>query len=248
DSIRTAGIFQVIMAGDNIYDTSQSYGQVWGPWLDTGFQFPVVAIGNHTRGYSEEVTFFRTPGEFYSWTSAGARFLVLNSDREDSADSQARWLSEQLKSAQEKIIFLVYHHPPVTLTARHSWTEKRRFHEATLPVILANRKKISAILVGHDHITSLTEFGEIPVVVSGAVHESIPTSPVNSLQRGYPVSTRWLFRDGFYWTRMDVDGSTGSVGLSFVRSNPDEVSCTARIQPRPMVLSENCYQSGLTGP
>lgn len=244
DSIHSAGISKIIMAGDNIYDTRQSYSDVWKSWFNSGFQFPVVAIGNHSRGYAEEMQFFNMPGEFYSWVDSNARFLVLNSDHEDTADRQAVWLAQELEQAHEQFIFIVYHHSPVTLTTRHFWQEKKRFHEATVPVILKHQSKITAILVGHDHIASLVDFAGLPLVVSGSVFESRQSLPVDSQEHGFSFKTQWLFRAESYWTRLDLSASSGEVWLSFVRANSQEVSCRARIQPKPIVLHARCFQTG----
>jgi predicted phosphodiesterase len=228
----------LILPGDNLYDTRLEYQQVWSHWTKLGFTFPVVALGNHNRSYVEEMEYFKMPAEFFATVIDETRFIVLNSDNTLTVREQASFLRTQLAAAKEKFVFLVYHHPPVTI--RHNWREKEAFHVLTRPIILEFEKKITAILVGHDHLASLVEMNGIPVVVSGAVFESFLTPARNYTDQGLTVSTKWVSRGGFYWTRMDVDHAREEVWINFVRSDVEEVSCSARISPRPFLLRNNC--------
>jgi hypothetical protein len=66
DSLLADQVLNLIIPGDNIYDLKASYESIWAPWSSVGFDFDIVALGNHTKGYSEEVRFFKMPGEYYT--------------------------------------------------------------------------------------------------------------------------------------------------------------------------------------
>ena len=72
-SMDYAGITQLILPGDNIYDVYKSYDEVWRTWINRGFKFGIVAIGNHTLGYKEEARYFGMPAEYYTTTRGPAR-------------------------------------------------------------------------------------------------------------------------------------------------------------------------------
>jgi hypothetical protein len=153
ESIAKSGIQRLVLPGDNLY--SGSYQSVWNPWISARLSFDVVAIGNHNGGYRQETAFFSMPSEYYAKVIDGARFLVLNSDNESTAAAQANWLNTELRSAREPLVFVVYHHPSYTISTFHNWEEKAVFQRALRPVIWANRAKITALLVGHDHVATM---------------------------------------------------------------------------------------------
>lgn len=240
-SIAAGNIQNLILPGDNLYDPSASYSEIWGHWSQRGFRFSVVALGNHYKSYKSEMEYFRMPHEYYARTDGAVRFVVLNSDNPKTADEQARFLEAQLSRSREPLVFVVYHHPSFTV-GKHTWDEKRDFQLRIRPLLKKYHQRITGLLVGHDHIASLVEVGDIPMVVSGAVFESLPASPVNYVEDGFRVRTRWLFRGGYYWTRLDINGTTGEVWVNYVNSHRNEVACSVRIAPRPMEMRPNCGQ------
>ncbi|MGZ3653399.1 MAG: metallophosphoesterase family protein [Bdellovibrionota bacterium] len=248
NSLLKSGISHLILPGDNLYNTNETYDSVWSHWSKMGFQFSVVALGNHTGGYAKEMGYFAKPGEYYSVDSGPSQFLVLNSDNLTNVPAQMAWLEAALSASSAQFLFIVFHHPPVTLSSRHSWNEKAEFQEALLPILLRYQGKITGVLVGHDHLASLVDLGGIPLVVSGAVFESLSAPPVRNEQRRLNVETRWTYRGGYYWTRLDLNADTGEAWINFVRADHDEVSCSARIRPLPMLLRPNCAATGLALP
>ena len=64
-SIKKSKIKNLILPGDNLYDLSSTYEEVWNDWLEDGFDFSVVALGNHYLSFEEEMNFFNMPGEYF---------------------------------------------------------------------------------------------------------------------------------------------------------------------------------------
>jgi hypothetical protein len=238
DSLLQDKVIDLIVPGDNLYDPTQTYNDVWKNWKDFGFKFPIVAIGNHTNGYEEEMRYFKMPEEYYSKVIGASRFIVLNSDNVNTVREQTEFLQRELEEANEQFIFLVYHHPPFTL--RHGWREREAFHLATRPLIMNHKKKITSIIVGHDHIASVVKFDEIPVIVSGAVFESFEIPYANHAMEGIQVQTLWSSKGGFFWTRMDVNDVENTVWINFVSHSKIPVPCSVRISPRPLLVRNNC--------
>lgn len=237
-SILRSGVRKLILPGDNLYDLSKSYDEIWQRWTDLGFTFDVVAIGNHTLGYKPEMAFFKMPEEYYAKVEDQARFLVLNSDHQSNAQEQADWLEMQLSSAREKFVFVTFHHPPSTISDRHTWQEKKKFFQKIRPVLMRNASKITALIVGHDHIASILSWANIPLIVSGAAAESLRPKYINSNEDGIPVKTLWKFNDTAHWARIDLLDNS-EAWLMFIDSKSDKISCSVQLAPV-FQLRSNC--------
>lgn len=243
ESISRAGVTQLVLPGDNLY--SGSHETVWAPWQSAGMTFDVVAIGNHNGGgaYKKEIAFFGLPGEYYSRVVNKARFIVLNSDNNSKAGEQAAWLEQELLRANESLIFLVYHHPTYTVSKDHKWEEKRDFQLALRQLIWKHRAKITALLVGHDHLASFIHFGDLPVVLSGAVQDVRTDGPVDYTSDGVRIKTAWFFDRKPYWARLTFRDAGDEAVVEFIRAMDDRVSCTANLRTgAPMSLQSNCAQ------
>lgn len=242
DSILRQGVGRLILPGDNLYDLRTSYEDAWGPWLSKKLILDIVAIGNHNLSYAAEVRYFNMPGEYYAAAvpEADALFLVLNSDDSRTAQKQASWFEEQLAGAAERFVFVVYHHPPYTLTENHSWKERAAFHRATRPALWNYRKKISAVIVGHDHVAAAVSADGLPILVSGAVIQAKAMAPVNEYQHGVHVRTEWEYDGTLHWARLDLDSDASSAIVKFIRAKDDVVTCRVRIVPgRRMTLARS---------
>lgn len=231
ESIQKSGVKEMILPGDNLYDTYLEYHDVWDPWIATaGANFTAVAIGNHRRSYEEEMAYFKLPGQYYSkLIDTGVRAIVLNSDNDKTGPTQAAWLDKELSLATEPLIFIIYHHPSYTITQTHHWAERRRFQEAIRPVIWAYRSKITALLLGHDHIASVVHFNDLPAIVSGLGHEARNESPRDEVQGGITVKTTWLSERKPYWVRLNVASKASSAEISFIRAATGEIGCLVNI-------------------
>lgn len=239
-SIQDSNIQNLILPGDNIYDLSLTYDDVWSSWQQ--FKFPIVALGNHHQTYLEEIEYFSMPGEFYLKKFEGINFIVLNSDNTQNINAQVSFFADKIKSVpRTEPLFIVFHHPPATISYRHSWQEREAFHNAIRPILLRYRHKIDAILVGHDHQASIFSYGDIPVIVSGAIFEYFPSRDVDQYIDGAKAKTIWRFQSGHYWVRLDVDKKNKWNWINFINVDTDTVDCSIRIsRSHPMVVQPNC--------
>lgn len=247
DSVARSGIRSLILPGDNLYNTFfSSYDAVWSNWKTAGFTLDVVAIGNHTRGYAEETRYFGMPGEFYAARPASdVMFIVLNSDNVGTASEQAQWLDATLSQSADSLVFIVMHHPPRTVTRFHSWQERRGFHEATLPVIMKHRSKITSLIVGHDHVALAASYDTLPVILSGAVHDTRTIEMRNEIQEGVQVKTHWVYDRQPTWADLDLTPENREARIRFIRSKDDRSMCEVRIPTgKPLVADASCARIG----
>lgn len=218
---------QLIMPGDNLY--KGTYNDAWSPWINKNFEFSIVAIGNHNNGYQNEVSFFKMPAEYYAKYFGRSEFLVLNSDNTKNVDEQIKWLEQILFSSQSLQTFIVYHHPSLSI-GDHKWTEKRQFQIAVRSLFKKYRNKITAVLVGHDHIASLIHFDDLPVLVSGSVQSPDKGRATDNTQEGIKVKTEILFSAAPYWIEQLTDDDSEETVFNFLRAIDSKVLCTAYIK------------------
>lgn len=240
DSIVKTGTKNVILLGDNNYDPKSSYEKIWDSWKHAGLNFKMVAIGNHSLSYAAELKYFGFEKEYYSLVDQKARFIVLNSDNDSSAKEQAAFLETELEKSKEKLVFLIFHHPPVSLTKRHPWQEKQAFHTPVRALINKYKTKISAILVGHDHVASLAEINEVPIVVSGATFDQGNPENTNTSDGLFNIKTHWTYRKDPHWAKLETNSANGSAKVDFIHAKSGVAVCSAQIFPRPISLKENC--------
>ncbi len=248
NSILKTPIRDLILPGDNLYVPIYSYEHVWKPWTETGFRFFASAIGNHHGGYDKEIRFFDMPGEYFSLVSGpDTRFIVLNSDNKKNVKEQVKWAEQELSQAQEKLIFLIYHHPSLTVSRTHDWKEREKFQRAIRALIKAYRSRITAILNGHDHLATLVHFDNLPVFVSGATHEARMGENLDETQEGMRVKTAWLFDGHPHWLRLDLypKAPRGPEAIfHFIRAKDHQLACSMRIRTGyPAELGSNCQQN-----
>lgn len=229
NSIRRAEVQNLILPGDNLY--GGSYETVWRGW--DYFDFGVVAIGNHNGGYRNEIDYFDMPGEFYSKEyEGGIRFLVLNSDNLNNVANQIKWLENELQK-DATVTFLVWHHPSYTF-GDHTWTDKKQFQIAARKLIHRYSDKISAVLVGHDHIAALYCSDEVPFIVSGAVQETTPPRTRNyKAEDGTMISTKWSYPNTPTWARLDINTEKQLVKISFIKASNDAVMFKTKFREAP---------------
>ncbi|MGE0633304.1 MAG: metallophosphoesterase [Pseudobdellovibrionaceae bacterium] len=246
NSILAAKVSDLILPGDNHYDPPKSYDEIWGPWKRKKFNFRLVALGNHTLGYLEEMKYFEMPQEFFSVVKKDTRWIILNSDNEDRTSEQMKWLEGQLQISTETFVFIILHHPPYTISKFHSWKEKSKFQIPFRALLWKYRTRITALIVGHDHMASLVSLNEIPMIVSGAVQDQRPEKPMSYSEDDVQVQNLWTFKKDPHWARLDINSAkTPEVWLNFVNADRDSVACSARIFPRPILRRSNCKSTGL---
>lgn len=237
-SITKESLSSLILPGDNLY--SGSYQSVWDDWKIEGFNFDVVAIGNHNESYAGEMAYFDLPSEYFSVVKFGARFIVLNSDNVFAVDKQMAWLEKEIDSASENLIFLVYHHPTFDVGSKHSWKEKRDFQLKMRQIFKTRGAKISAVFVGHDHISAFVDFGNVAAVVAGSGREVRPAKLVSYIEDGFQVETQFLAPENQHFAELDIDEGSASAMVHFINVRTNKVVCSGRVSHGPMVLDPNC--------
>lgn len=237
-SIKKEKVQSIIMPGDNLY--SGTYERTWNSWKTQGFQFDVVAIGNHNDGYKEEVKYFSMPGEYYSKVIAGARFIVLNSDNKNNVQEQFSWLENEIKNASEELIFIIYHHPTFTITKKHHWQEREAFQLQMRQVLKTYGTKISALFLGHDHISSFLNFGEVPAIIAGAGREVRDAKPVSYYEDGFEIETRYLAPKTQHWAKLEILDGAQEARVHLIRVSDQRRVCSAQLKRASMALDSNC--------
>lgn len=234
DSLQRHNIKQLVMPGDNIYANPidyPSYESVWDKWRAEGFKFDVVAIGNHNTGYENEIKYFNMPGETYSITYNNfVQFIVLNSDNETTFKTQAQFLEKELAATTAPYVFLVYHHPSYSLSFFHPASEKFDFQNAIRPLFTQYRNKITALLVGHDHVSVIAHFNNLPVILSGSTHEQRLHIPLNYTDKSVKVKTNWFNDRDALWGNLQLDTEKDFAQLDFVRGYDDKNVCTVMLK------------------
>ena len=228
-SMRRTGVNRLVMPGDNLYFGAGDYPEQWGHWK--GYDFSVVAIGNHNYSYEREIAFFKMPGAYYSKTFPGdVRFLVLNSDDEKTAEVQARWLEEQLKQ-KSALTFLVWHHSPYTLTSSHGWREKEAFQTRMRDIIHRHQNEITALLLGHDHIGAFYCVDRVPLIITGASWETREPETMNYVAEDKTqVKAQWVYpRQTALWGHLEIRAAQKEAKLSFIRASDDKELSTVSL-------------------
>lgn len=242
DSLLNDKVMKLVLLGDLLYNPKSSYNDVWSPWITKGFEFPVVALGNHHSTYAEEISFFKMPSEYYSYSTGVSRFIVMNSDNEKTINEQVRWFEKEINQAKEEFIFLVYHHPPYTITDHHGWQDKKNFQLQMRPLLQKYRNRLTALMVGHDHIAALYMLNTLPMIVSGASFENFPAQLRDYQEGDVRVKGEWTYKSNPHWARLDVIPDTHEVWLSFVDAKNRTVGCSVRLAPGPILKRPNCSQ------
>lgn len=242
DSIFNSGIKDLILPGDNLYDPKQGYEFVWDAWKKRGFNFNVVAIGNHTLGFELERQYFAMPAEFFKKEiEPGFKFLVLNSENQSNIEEQMNWLDAELRAAStDDLVLIVSHHPSFTLTSRHTWQEREAFQLKFRTLLQKHSAKIDGIFYGHDHIATAFSINDIPAIVSGATFQQYQFPGVNYTDGNFKIKTEWMYKGEVTWIRMDVDTVTKEVWINFVNARKSTVDCSMRMHPLPILKKENC--------
>lgn len=239
ETMEMGAISKLILPGDNIYEEELGYDVVWKHWKD--FDLDIVAIGNHKVSDQAEVDYFKMPGEYFSRrVNNDIRFIILNSDNQENESEQATWFEKELADAKEQFLIVVFHHPPYTI-GKHTWEERREFHEKIRPLLFRERNKIDLLIVGHDHVASLITLNEIPMIVSGASQDWHSGKPVNYIyDKKVSVKTRWLSKRGPHWPRLDLDTEEDHIWVNFVNAEKKEVVCSMRLKDSSVYMRPNC--------
>ncbi len=236
----------LIMPGDNLYSwpwSPKTYSDIWLRWSLANFDFFAPAIGNHHGGYETEVQFFKMPGEYYSRIDNDyVKFIVLNSDNKKTSVEQAQFLEAELALSHTPFTFIVYHHPTYRVSPFHSSKERQKFQEAIRPILKKYRNKITALIVGHDHVSLVAHFDDLPVILSGSSHEQRPHVPLHYTKYGTKVRTDWFDARYALWTRLKLDDASSQVSVDYIRGKNDKNICSLSIVTGEKAkLKSNCF-------
>ncbi len=238
ESVLKEQVSSILMPGDNLY--KGTYASVWNGWKKSGLNFDIVAIGNHNGGYKNEIEYFNMPAEYYSVKKDGARFIVLNSDNERNVTEQMTWLKNELDEASENLIFIVLHHPSFTISKSHKWTEKKSFQLQMRQVLKQCSSKISALILGHDHMSEFMYFGTTPVIVAGSGREVRNEQPVSFTEDGFLVETQYMAPRVQHWALMEIESGATEARVTFIRVSDNKKVCGALFKKSEMKLDEIC--------
>ncbi|GGY18191.1 MULTISPECIES: metallophosphoesterase [Streptomyces] len=109
----------------------------------------------------------------------GATFLLCDStipDRDEGliSDRSLAWLDGALSAeADDRPVFVCFHHPPVTLHTPYV-DRLRQFQEARLAEVLVRHPQVVALLCGHAHTAAATTFAGLPLLVAPGVASTVP--------------------------------------------------------------------------
>ena len=169
-------------------------------------------------------------------------FIVLNSDNVNTVDEQIIWYEEILRTAEEKYIFVVLHHPPYTISNYHHWREKKEFQLRFRPLTMQHKDKITAIFTGHDHFASLYRINDLTWVHNGASLQHKSTYRMNEeVEDGIWLKTEWYYDESFHFVRLDIDEEIGTAKVSYIRASDRKKTCTADLVPE-FRLASNCQE------
>ena len=243
DSILKRGVQNLILPGDNLYDTSLNYDDVWSHWINSDLNFSVTALGNHYKTIPSELSYFGMPSNFYYKDLGSVRFIVLDSETQDVLDQQIALVEDALENSPHQFNVIVFHHPMATISYRHGWRERQDFHLAMRPVFEKYQKKINLVINGHDHLATLFTYNDLPVLVSGAVFESRPAPAFEYQQEGGAfISTKWVNKNGYYWVELEFLPDENLIKLNFIRTDKPEVSCLMYVKNKTIFRHPVCYK------
>lgn len=187
EAIAEANPAFVSFTGDLVYNGyDKNDWSVWDRetsiWKDKGVRvYP--ALGNHELHGDLNVAlanyFHRFPelksSRYYSVRAANTLALVLDSNQEETAGSQGRWLTDQLDHVPSDVdfVFVVTHHPPYTSSteSKAHGGHSARPAEIALAKLLEQRQSYAryriVVFSGHVHNYERHEHGGVTYFVSG---------------------------------------------------------------------------------
>ena len=146
-SIIKSNVRELILPGDNLYDLSKTYEEVWGNW-DRGFFNFTTAIGNHHLSYEHELNFFNMPGEYYTKVISGVKFVILNSDNRDNVQEQLIFLNNELANHKDGHLFIMLHHPLVTIMPDTHGMSGRNFYAEQRKLSMHTKTRFQVLFQG----------------------------------------------------------------------------------------------------
>jgi len=144
----------ILHAGDLVSNGTKNYlweSLFFEPLSDVIDHIPIFpCLGNHERNAQKYFNLFSLPNNesWYSVNYSNCHFVFLDTNKDYKKDSaQYKWLRNDLRNANTKWKFVLFHHPPYS-SGRHGSNLKVR--EILTP--LFRRQGVDMVFSGHDHI------------------------------------------------------------------------------------------------
>jgi hypothetical protein len=100
--------------------------------------------------------------------------------------------------------------------------------------------KISALILGHAHISAFMTFGSVPVIVAGAGREVLKARPVSYQDQGVQVQTLYLAPREQHWAELEISRDAQEADFHFVRVSDRHRTCSAHLARGQLRLEDNC--------
>lgn len=169
-------------------------------------------VGNHEEAGGENgvenfTNFYGMEKAMYSFEYGNAKFIALPWPKVNGDSIKLQWLENELKSANEKHIFIYKHRPHYTV-GRKSYNDVEG--EATATTKLYDKYKVKAVFSGHDHIYYRTKRNSTYYIISAGAGASIYT-----LQREKDA----IDGDVLYGKRTDNEMKGGMAPYKFIAAD-----------------------------
>jgi hypothetical protein len=102
------------------------------------------------------------------------------------------------------------------------------------------QNKISALILGHAHISAFMNFGSIPVIVAGAGREVLKAHPVSYQDQGVQVQTLFLAPREEHWAELEISRDAQEARFHFIRVADHHRTCSAHLAKGQLRLEDNC--------
>lgn len=155
----------ILTTGDNFYDpdgtaTPGNYTAPASCLIARGIKWR-ASWGNHDLA-GEDTREVLGARRRYTFTAAGIRFIVLDSNRILS-DTQRTWLRDKLRAERDRPVVVAFHHSPFTVSGGH--TNDPGVVARWVP--LFERFDVALVLTGHSHTYEHHRRAGVDYVVTG---------------------------------------------------------------------------------
>lgn len=161
------------------------------------------ALGNHEGNSPLYYKNFDLPNNerWYSVDEDGIHFIVLDSNAPlDRGGEQYRWLTEDLKKAQDKssFIILIFHHPLFT-TSRSHVPDEQGWARVLLPIL--REYHVDAVFNGHCHNYERSFYDGVYHIVTGGAGSHLK-------DQGRPSRYSQKFIEAYHFCLLSREGDT----------------------------------------
>jgi hypothetical protein len=169
----------VLDSGDMIYGYSTEVAEVhdqWQIYRDTvaRLRAPMFHVpGNHDIWDNTSARIYRElwGPTHYSFDYGNARFIGLDTETGNGrlGEEQFQWLSHQLETAGQRIVFLFFHRPlfPIDGAIGSSLDKYPADRDRIHGLFIQHRAAIRGVFAGHEHLYSFHERDGVPYYISG---------------------------------------------------------------------------------